>query len=450
MRTVHTTLALFTAVSMLACGADHDEALASGPEELADSAADDVGDDDAEDATDPDAVVDGDADLAVDDDADATPVEPWADDESVFAPEADFVAEPQEGIAIATASGSVEGVRKESDDGALRVFKGIPFAEPPIGERRFADPVPVEPWDGVLVADEFGPGCPQGMTEGLAVVMGEQVGETSEDCLTLNVWAHDDAPTDDKRPVMVWIYGGGFVLGGSNWPLYEMDQLARQTDAVIVSVNYRLGALGFLATPELAAENGGSAGNWALKDQALALKWVQENIAAFGGDQDNVTIFGESAGAISACSLLGAPSTDGLFHKAIVQSGMCAITLLDAPGPMHVPSAFEGGASVVEAVGWAWTIAPTSGFAFMISRWNCHSDEGRRPPLREPSKPIQTMSSTLISLYGSEVGVISIPSPSRTEMLPEVPWLMPDRFISRHAAMIASRLSVELVDAAVM
>ena len=219
------------------------------------------------------------------------------------------VAELQSGELIETVTGAIQG---HTDDD-LRVFKGIPFAQPPVGERRLARPLPVEPWSDVLEADDFGPSCPSTLN----------FSETSEDCLSLNVWAHND---ERVRPVMVFIYGGGFVLGETSTPLYEGDDLAVDADAVIITINYRLGLLGGMALPALAEEDPeGALGNMAVLDQMEALRWVKQNAPAFGGDRENITIFGESAGAMSVCALLGAPGADDLFDKAIMQSGSCHV-----------------------------------------------------------------------------------------------------------------------------
>lgn len=220
----------------------------------------------------------------------------------------------QTGTSVVTTLGAAEG----EEEGGLRVFKGIPFAAPPVGARRLRATEPAAPWTGTLRADDFGPACPQSLNTNV-----------DEDCLTLNVWGHLD---DTPRPVMVWIYGGGFVTGDSGLPLYDGADLARDADVVVVSINYRLGVLGGLAIPELQAEDArGAAGNMGLLDQIQALRWLSSNLRAFGGDPGNVTVFGESAGAISTCALMGAPEADGLFHKAIMQSGNCVtMSALDA------------------------------------------------------------------------------------------------------------------------
>ena len=211
-------------------------------------------------------------------------------------------------------TGAIEGVAVDEDAG-LHAFRGIPYAAPPVGDLRWKPPMPASAWEGVRSADAFGTACPQG--PGLAQLTGEALPTLSEDCLYLNVWT-TAAGTDAKQPVMVWIHGGGLSLGWAHQDLYDGANLAKR-GVVLVSINYRLGALGFLAHPLLSAERGVS-GNYGLLDQIAALKWVQRNIAAFGGDPGNVTIFGESAGGTSVQALLASPHSKGLFHRAIVQS----------------------------------------------------------------------------------------------------------------------------------
>ena len=208
----------------------------------------------------------------------------------------------------ATEAGTVMG----TEEGTLHVFRGIPYAAPPVGELRFKRPEPHPGWEGHLDASAFGPICPQRAMMGTDVV-----GE--EDCLTLNVWTHADrAP----RPVMVFIHGGASIQGAGSLALYDGSRLAENGDVVVVTLNYRLGTLGYLATEALVAEDAdGSAGNWGILDQQTALGWVRRNIAAFGGDPANVTVFGESAGALSICVHLGSPLADGLFDRAIMESG---------------------------------------------------------------------------------------------------------------------------------
>ena len=210
-----------------------------------------------------------------------------------------------------TTAGTVAG---EVRDG-LSMFKGIPFAAPPVGHNRWRAPQPPIPWVGVRKTTEFAPACMQG--EQLARQMGSQA-PLSEDCLYIDVWSPAAAATD-KLPVIAWIYGGGFNSGMSSVPLYDGANFAKQ-GVVFVSINYRVGPFGFLATPELSAEGDGS-GNYGLLDQIKGLEWVRDNIAAFGGDPGNVTIMGHSAGAMAVSNLVASPLARGLFHKAIAESG---------------------------------------------------------------------------------------------------------------------------------
>ncbi|MGD9931257.1 MAG: carboxylesterase/lipase family protein [Mangrovibacterium sp.] len=193
----------------------------------------------------------------------------------------------------------------------LGIYKGIPFAAPPVGELRWKAPQPVEPWEGVMQTTDYAPAPMQG---------GNPVSGKSEDCLYLNVWTPAKA-ANEKLPVMVWIYGGGFSFGSTSDPVHNGEHLARK-GVVLVSIAYRVGQLGFLAHPELSAESpNGVSGNYGLLDQIAGLQWIQNNIAAFGGDPDQVTIFGESAGGIAVSMLCASPLTKGLFHGAISQSG---------------------------------------------------------------------------------------------------------------------------------
>jgi para-nitrobenzyl esterase len=212
-------------------------------------------------------------------------------------------------------SGEVRGVVSES---GVAVFRGIPYAAPPVGELRWRPPQQIEPWPGIRDATEFGSACPQ--PDHLSGVYGIALPETSEDCLFLNVWTPDPAG-ETKLPVMVWIHGGSFYLGWGHQRSSYGGRLASR-GAVVVTLNYRLGALGFMAHPDLTAESPhGSSGNYGLLDQIAALQWVKRNIAAVGGDPGRVTIFGVSAGAGSVNSLMASPLAAGLFHRAICQSG---------------------------------------------------------------------------------------------------------------------------------
>ncbi len=192
-------------------------------------------------------------------------------------------------------------------DNGVRIFKGVPYAAPPLDELRFAKPAAHAQWSMPLAATAFGPGCPQPASPISA--------PGAEDCLSLNIWAPNRM---DPKPVMVWFHGGAFYLGAGGSAIYEGQHLAEAGDVVVVTLNYRLGLLGFLPVMDTEYRHMTMLG---LLDQQFALKWVRENIAAFGGDPNNVTIFGESAGGFSVCHHMGMPSSDGLFHRAIIQSG---------------------------------------------------------------------------------------------------------------------------------
>ena len=208
-------------------------------------------------------------------------------------------------------------------EGDVRVFRGIPFAKPPVGSRRFAAPEPPEPWRDVRDATRFGPASHQA-NRPLAPILGILVDEESEDCLNLNVWA--PAPADGaRRPVMVWIHGGAWVIGSGSERTYDAAHLVRRGDVVVVTINYRLGPFGFLRTRELGGEIDAT-GNEAMLDQVAALEWVRDEIAAFGGDPGNVTVFGESAGSVNIACLLTMPRARGLFHRAVLQSGSLNLT----------------------------------------------------------------------------------------------------------------------------
>lgn len=205
----------------------------------------------------------------------------------------------------------------------VRSFRGLPFAAPPLGENRWRAPQPVEPWDGVRDATEFGNVCHQGtgLPRYINIANMEGSPALSEDCLYLNVWTPAESPTE-KLPVMVFFYGGAFTDGGGAPPLYDGTALAER-GTVVVTMNYRLGPFGFLAHPALTAESGyDSSGNYGILDMVATLDWVQSNVEAFGGNPDNVTIFGQSAGAMAITSLMTSPLTEGLFHRAIAQSIM--------------------------------------------------------------------------------------------------------------------------------
>jgi para-nitrobenzyl esterase len=211
---------------------------------------------------------------------------------------------------VRTEAGPVLGL--SAKDPSIMVYKGIPYAAAPVGALRWQAPQPPIQWEGVRMADQFGDICPQ-MQRNTNVPM-------SEDCLFLNIWTGAGS-ADERRPVLVWIYGGRFIGGSGSEPIYDGEGLARK-GLVVVTFNYRTGVFGFLATPELSQESGRNAsGNYGLLDQIAALRWVHQNIASFGGDPNRVTIAGQSAGAASVLHLINAPLAKGLFQRAIAQSG---------------------------------------------------------------------------------------------------------------------------------
>jgi para-nitrobenzyl esterase len=224
-------------------------------------------------------------------------------------------------LIVETRYGKVQG----SEQGSISVWKGIPFAQPPTGQRRFRAPQPPEPWTGVREATKFSPMAPQVPEMGTSMVGAigaERAVEQrpmSEDCLYLNIWS--PGADQEKRPVMVYIHGGAFTLGSASDPWYDGTSFAANHNIVVVSLNYRLGILGFVSLKDLAGADASYTGNCGLLDQIAALQWVRENIAAFGGDPDQVTVMGESAGAMSIGTLLGMPAAQGLFQRAVLQSG---------------------------------------------------------------------------------------------------------------------------------
>ncbi|WP_304168924.1 carboxylesterase family protein, partial [Phenylobacterium aquaticum] len=220
------------------------------------------------------------------------------------------LAEPAQ---VKVESGALAGVQANG----VAIFRAVPYAAPPVGRLRWAPPARPLAWTGARAADKAGPSCPQPMNADGSPNLGAANGPMSEDCLQLNVFA----PTGvHKAPVMVWLHGGAFRYG-AGW-VYDGSQFARD-GVVVVAINYRLGPLGYFAHPALikAARPGEAVGNYGLMDQIAALQWVKRNIKAFGGDPANVTVAGESAGAMSALALLSTPSTKGLYRRAIVESG---------------------------------------------------------------------------------------------------------------------------------
>ena len=240
-----------------------------------------------------------------------------------------------------------------SADGRVRAFKGVPYARPPVGARRWQPPQPPLRWDGVRPAASFGARCPQFPVRANSLYAGGHESQ-SEDCLSLNVWTAAET-IDERRPVMVWFHLGAFQFGGASVPLYDGEQLAR-AGVVVVTVNHRLGRLGFLAHPELSAESAHQAsGNYGIHDLIQALRWLAENVAAFGGDPDRVTIFGLSAGSMSVSMLMASPLARGLFHRAIGHSGAslgpvgasCGIT----DSMQDLPHAEQTGLALAKSLG---------------------------------------------------------------------------------------------------
>ena len=235
----------------------------------------------------------------------------------------------------------------------VRIFKGIPFAAPPVGDLRWKAPQPVTAWDGVRPADKFGPPCMQEPYPASSPYASSGItaaNPPSEDCLSLNVWT--GATPGEKRPVVVWIHGGAWTRGAGSGPTYEGTALAKK-GVVVVTTNYRLGVFGFLSHPELTAESPRHAsGNYAILDHVAALKWVQKNIAAFGGDPSRVTIFGESAGSWSVNTVQATPLAKGLFHRAIGESGgqFFATSTLAAAEQAGVALAKAAGADSLKAL----------------------------------------------------------------------------------------------------
>jgi len=256
---------------------------------------------------------------------------------------ASLPAQAQRGPVVDAPVGKVEGQAQ----GELLVFKGLPYARAPMGKDRWRPPQPFPDWRGVRKATEFGPSCFQPPVAADSLYA-DDPGPMSEDCLSLNVWAPKDAR---HAPVFVWIHGGALNIGTSRLGMYDGSGLARQ-GVIVVSINYRLGVLGWLAHPELGAESAeGLSGNYGLLDQIEALRWVRRNISAFGGDPSNVTIAGESAGGLSVMYLMVSPPARGLFHKAIAESAY----MISTPELKHYnhghPSAESAGVEIMTKLG---------------------------------------------------------------------------------------------------
>ncbi|QDH74034.1 carboxylesterase/lipase family protein [Brevundimonas sp. M20] len=239
---------------------------------------------------------------------------------------------------VTAPAGAVRGTTENGIAG----FKGIPFAAPPVGEMRWRPPAPAARWTGTRDATRYGAACIQ-PTPVFQTIYSSDIGATSEDCLTLNVWTPS---TTGRAPVMVWIHGGALVTGSSKETLYDGGRLARE-GVVVVSINYRLGVLGWLSHPDLSAESPlGISGNYGLMDQVAALEWVKRNIASFGGDPENVTIAGESAGGLSVLYLMGTPLARGLFDRAIAQSAYMISTPELKTARFGAPSGEEAGSAL--------------------------------------------------------------------------------------------------------
>ncbi|WP_157885635.1 carboxylesterase/lipase family protein [Pseudohongiella nitratireducens] len=251
---------------------------------------------------------------------------------------------------VSPPQGRLIGERSDRDQ-RVAVYKGIPYAAPPVGQRRWQPPQAPASWSGEREADSFGPNCmQQSYPEGSFFYRPARL--SSEDCLYLNVWSK--ASADERKPVMVWIHGGALTRGSGAISTYDGTELAAK-GAVVVTLNYRLGVFGYFAHPELVAESPNfSAGNYGILDQIAALQWVQDNIAAFGGDPDNVTIFGESAGAWSVNFLTASPLAQGLFHKVIAQSGARLDTRVELDRQTSAgPSAISAGQELASVIGAA-------------------------------------------------------------------------------------------------
>lgn len=248
---------------------------------------------------------------------------------------------------VTVESGKLQGTANA--DHSVRLFKGIPFAAPPVGDLRWKAPQPPKPWTGLRPADKFGSACLQTNVFGDIFFRDAQ---PSEDCLNLNIWIPVDTTANAKLPVFVWFYGGGFVAGANSEARYDGEALAKK-GIIVVEPNYRLGVFGFLSYPELTQESHhNSSGNYGLLDQVAALQWVVKNISAFGGDPHNITIGGESAGSLSVSALMASPLSRNLFQKALGESG--AFFPLGPTAGMQlkpVPETEQGGVQFAESVG---------------------------------------------------------------------------------------------------
>ncbi|MGW0665242.1 carboxylesterase/lipase family protein [Streptodolium elevatio] len=241
---------------------------------------------------------------------------------------------------VDTANGTLRG----SWEDGIAVFRGVPYAEPPVDALRWRPAVPFEAWSGVREATAPAPGAPQPFMGPDPILGGHGFPPFDEDCLTVNVWT--PAPDHARRPVLVWIHGGGFVSGSGSLPIYAGDTFARNGDLVVVTVTYRIGPLGYLY---LGDEDGSTSGNFWLTDQLAALRWVRENIAAFGGDPEQVTVAGQSGGAFSTAALAVHPEGRGLFRRAILQSPPFGLQLPNPAASLERTEAFKVAAGVSTA-----------------------------------------------------------------------------------------------------
>ncbi len=292
-----------------------------------------------------------------------------------------------DGLTVLTDKGSVHGMTVAG----LREFLGVPYAAPPVGALRFAAPQPHAAWTAPLDATKPGNVCPQPQT-----AFGP-LQNTSEDCLDLNVTTPSGAA---NLPVMVWVHGGGFISGSGSF--YDASKLVATGNIVVVTVNYRLGVLGFLAHPGLDAGNGNT-GNYGIEDQQAALKWVRTNIAAFGGNPANVTLAGESAGAISICANLASPAVAGLFGRAIVESGPCANPL------RTLPQAEQLGTQIATGLGCTGGAAQVSACL--------------RSPSLTTAAIVQAQSAIAGLPFGPSVGGVDVPGQPR-QSLGKLPLLL--------------------------